>query len=177
MAFNGQTNTSCGDIIDCNQSSSAAAVRRAAGSDSRVALRRLSRARSSRGARTCVFGFRCFAFTCSVHARFSSCAIFVPSRAIFKPCSLQHAAFSPAPLLEMSLRQREPRALQAPFVFPPLRLCFGESNLLLTEMSARIKVSPIARVMLLKGLACILEAGSGSTLGCHMCRPGMRQNG
>lgn len=77
----------------------------------------------------------------------------------------------------MSLRQREPRALQVPFVFPPLRLCFGESNLLLTETSARIKVSPIARVMLLKGLACILEAGSGSTLGCHMCRPGMRQNG
>lgn len=76
----------------------------------------------------------------------------------------------------MSLRQREPHTLQVPFVFPPLRPCFGESNLLLTETSAIIKVSSIGEVMLLKGFACVLEAGLGNTLGCQMCRPGMRQN-
>lgn len=84
---------------------------------------------------------------------------------------------SSAPLLEMSLRQRKPHTLQVPFVFPPLRPCFGESNLLLTETSATMKVSPIGRVVCLKGFACILEAGLGNTLGCHMCHPGMRQNG
>lgn len=76
----------------------------------------------------------------------------------------------------MSLRQREPHTLQVPLVFPPLRPCFGELNLSLTEMSATIKVSPIGGIMLLKGFACLFEAGLGNTLGCHMCHPGMTQN-
>lgn len=53
---------------------------------------------------------------------------------------------------------------------------FGESNLPLAETSATIKVSPIGGIILLKGFACTLEAGLGNILGCHMCRPGMRQN-
>lgn len=45
---------------------------------------------------------------------------------------------------------------------------FGEWNLPLAEVSATIKVSPIGGVMLLKGFACLLEAGSGNTLGSRM---------
>lgn len=55
-------------------------------------------------------------------------------------------------------------------------LTLVNQNLLLAEMSATIKVSPIGGVMLLKGFACLLEAGSGNMLGCHMCQPGMRRN-
>ncbi len=116
-----------------------------------------------------------FAELCvSVHI--SSRVVSVSSRAIFKPCSPQRA-LSSAPLLEMSLQQHEPHTRQVPFVFPPLRPHFGESSLPLTEMSATIKVSPIGGVMRLKGFACLLEAGLGNTLGCHMCHPGIKMNG
>lgn len=78
-----------------------------------------------------------------------------------------------APLLQMSLRQREPHTRQVPFVLPPLRPRRGESNPLpLAETSAPIRASPVPGLMLVKGGACLLEAGSGSMLGCHMWRPG-----
>lgn len=77
-----------------------------------------------------------------------------------------------APLLATSLRQREPRARRRLFVLPAPRPRIVESNRFLAGMSAAIKVSPVGGVMLLKGFACLLEVGSGSTLGCHM-----RQNG
>lgn len=84
--------------------------------------------------------------------------------------------FSSVPLLKMLLQQREPWAPRRPFTFLLRALTLVNQKLLLAEMSATIKESPVGRVMLLKGFACLLEAGSGDTLGCHMCQPGMRQN-
>lgn len=46
---------------------------------------------------------------------------------------------------------------------PPLRPHFGESNLLLAEMFATIRVSPVVGVMLLKGSAWLLEVGLEKT--------------
>lgn len=57
-----------------------------------------------------------------------------------------------------------------------LLYAFALVNLLLTETSATIKVSPVGGVMVLKGFACILETGLGNILGCHVCRFGMTQN-
>lgn len=94
-----------------------------------------------------------------VRAHISSRAVSVLSQAIFKSCSLQHA-LSPLPHFWKCLCGSVNPTLGK---FPPLRLCFGELNLLLTETSATIKVSPVGGVMVLKGFACILEAGSCGT--------------
>lgn len=100
----------------------------------------------------------------------------VLSQAIFKPCSLQRALPPPSHFLKC-LCGNVSAALSDYRLFSLLcALALLNQNLLLTAMSATIKVSPIAGVMLLKGFACLLEAGSGNTLGCHLCYPGMRQN-
>lgn len=94
------------------------------------------------------------------------------SQAIFKPCSLQCAS-SPLSHFLKCLRSNVNPELRVDRL---LSLTLMNQNLLLTGMSATIKASPVGGVMLLKGFACLLEAGSGNTLGCHMCQPGMRQN-
>lgn len=113
----------------------------------------------------------------SVRAHISTAALvscFIPG--YFQTLFTSTRALSSAPLLECLCGNVNPTLGEHRLFSPPLRPRCGESNLL-TETSATIKVSPISRVMLLKGFACILEAGSGNTLGCHMCRPGMRHNG
>lgn len=62
---------------------------------------------------------------------------------------------SSAPLLECLCGNVNPTLGEYRLFSPPLCPRCGESNLL-TETSATIKVSPISRVMLLKGFACIL---------------------
>lgn len=110
--------------------------------------------------------------------RNGSCAASVSSRAIFKPCSLQHALSPLCPTSRnVSAAVWAPRSASTVCFPSPYAVALVEPNLLLAETSATIRISPIGWVMLLKGFACILVAGSGNTLGCHLCRPGMRQNG
>lgn len=72
---------------------------------------------------------------------------------------------SSAPHLEMSLRQREPHTRRIPLVFPSLRPRIGESNLLLAEMSATIKVSPGRRGNAFERLCVLVGGGLGEHTG------------
>lgn len=93
------------------------------------------------------------------------------SQAIFKPCSLHRAVFLLLSHFLKCLRSNVNPELRHDRLFSLLRaLTRVNQNLLLAEMSATIKVSPVGGVMALKGFACLLETGRGNTPACHRCQ-------
>lgn len=128
---------------------------------------------------TCMFVYACLLLPVVMHMFASPRAHPQPGPSLFclrrfSNIVLFNMRSPSAPLPPMSLQPCEPPTLLSPCV-----LCCdsGEQNLLLTETSSTIKVSSVGGLMPLKGFACTLGAGLGSAPGCHVCRPGMRQNG
>lgn len=117
----------------------------------------------------CVFviaSFLTWLFVCVLPAMSPS-----SSQAIFKPCSLHRAVFLLLSHFLICLRSNVNPELRHDRLFSlPRALTPVNQSLLLAEMSATIKVSPVGGVMPLKGFACLLETGWGNTLACHTCQ-------